>query len=243
MILRLLMSRRQRRSGRTPRVPAPESTSIAGVLLGVSIVMAVVHLPLLNFGYIRVGILAKVLAIVFLLAYAERPGIPRPLLAALGLSALADLLLALMGVVAITPEFLFLCGLGVFLLAHLCYILLFLRRREKGELALSRRFRMAVVVTALALLLWQLWPNLGAMMIPCVIYAVVLAAMAISAQLSRLPEITSFGALLFFASDAMLAWARFHGIFPFAAVLVWASYYAAQVCIARGVVRSAVPRS
>ncbi len=233
MMLRFLMRRRLR--DRQP--PAPESSRVATALLVLSVTPAVVHLPLLNFGFIRLGILAKVLAIVLLLAYAERPDTPRALLAALGLSALGDLLLALIGVVAITPDFLFLCGLGVFLLAQLCYIFLFLQRRERGELAMRRRIGIGLVLAIVGVLLWQLWPHLGAMLIPCLVYAVVLAAMAISAQLSRLPKVTALGALLFLASDAMLAWARFRQPFPFAALLIWASYYAAQVCMARGVIR------
>ena len=221
------------------RAVAPEQTSsprVMAALLVLSAVLAGIHLPMLYLGWLRLAAVAKVGSIVLLLAYAERPTTPRSLLAALGLSALGDLFLGVIGVARVSPELLFLVGLFSFLMAHLCYIRLFATHTER----LSRTFRrvgMALVGAVLTSMLAVLWPTLGGMRWPVVIYAIVLAAMAISAQRSKFPAMTAVGALLFVASDAMLAYARFHQVFYGAAVFIWFSYYIAQVLISMGVVR------
>jgi len=207
-------------------------------VLTASALLAIAHLPLLYVGWLRLAAIAKVGSIVLLLSYAERPTTPRSLLAGLGLSALGDLLLGVIGIAPIVPELLFLAGLFSFLLAHLCYIRLFATHTERLSRTSFRRVGMALVGAITLSLLAILWPTLGAMKWPVVIYAVVLAAMAITAQRSKFPSITAIGALLFVASDAMLAYARFHQIFYAAAVLIWFSYYLAQVLISVSVVRS-----
>jgi uncharacterized membrane protein YhhN len=206
-------------------------------ILAVSAALALAHLPLLYVGWLRLAAVAKVGSIVLLLSYAERPTTPRSLLAALGLSALGDLFLGVNGIAPIAPELLFLAGLFSFLLAHLCYIRLFASHTERLSRTSFRRVGMALVGAILLSLLSVLWPTLGGMRWPVVIYAVVLSAMAISAQRSKFPAMTAVGALLFVASDAMLAYARFHQIFYAAAVFIWLSYYLAQVFICVGVVR------
>jgi uncharacterized membrane protein YhhN len=206
-------------------------------LLAVSAVLALAHLPLLYLGLLRLAAVVKLGSIVLLLSYAERPGAPRSLLAALGLSALGDMFLAVNGIARIDPALLFLAGLLSFLFAHLCYIRLFASHTERMSRASFRRVGMALVGAILLSVLAVLWPTLGPMRWPVVIYAIVLAAMAIAAQRSKFPAITAVGTLLFVASDAMLAYARFHQIFYAAAVLIWFSYYLAQLFICVGVVR------
>ncbi|HEX8924951.1 MAG TPA: lysoplasmalogenase [Terriglobales bacterium] len=224
---------------RRPTVAAdlPPSPRAMAVVLILSATLALVHLPLLYAGWLRVAAVAKVGSVVLLLSYAERPTTPRSLLAALGLSALGDLFLGVNGIAPIAPELLFLAGLFSFLLAHVCYIRLFATHTERLSRASFRRVGMALVGAVMISMLAVLWPTLGGMRWPVVIYAVVLSAMAISAQRSKFPAITAIGALLFVASDAMLAYARFHQIFYAAAVLIWFSYYLAQVLICVGVVR------
>ncbi|HUO59686.1 MAG TPA: lysoplasmalogenase [Candidatus Acidoferrales bacterium] len=215
----------------------PPSPRLMAALLAASAVLAVVHLPLLYAGSLRLAAIAKVGSIVLLLSYAERPTTPRSLLAALAFSALGDLFLGVNGIARIEPALLFLAGLFSFLLAHFCYIRLFATHTERLSRASFRRVGMALVGAILISVLGVLWPTLGGMRWPVVIYSVVLGAMAISAQRSKFPGITAIGALLFVASDAMLAYARFHQIFYAAAVLIWFSYYLAQVLICVGVVR------
>ena len=228
-------------SNRTQVAPeAPPSARAMGAIIVLSAVLAGLYLPVLHMGWLRLAAVAKVGSIVLLLAYAERPTTPRSLLAGLGLSAVGDLLLAVIGIAPVPPGMLFLAALFSFLLAHLCYIRLFSTHTERLSRASFRRVGMALVGAAVLLLLSVLWPTLGAMRWPVVVYAVVLAAMAISAQQSKFPAMTAIGALLFVASDSMLGYLSFHRVTRFgyeAPMLVWLSYYIAQVLISTGVAR------
>jgi uncharacterized membrane protein YhhN len=78
--------------------------------------------------------------------------------------------------------------------------------------------------------------SLGPLLIPVVVYALVLAAMAISALLADLGNpLAAIGALSFVASDAMLAIGKFDGAFPGHGPLIWVTYYLAQLFIFLGV--------
>jgi len=60
--------------------------------------------------------------------------------------------------------------------------------------------------------------------------------MGISALLADLvTPVAAFGALLFIASDAMIAIDKFHGHIPGGNQLIWITYYSAQLLILLGV--------
>lgn len=148
---------------------------------------------------------------------------------ALALSWLGDVTL---GSVA---EFSFLVGLGFFLLAHLAYIALFLRRMKTSPL---RAWALAYVVWWIALLA-ILWPHLGDLLLPVAVYGLVLGAMgAIALSCNRWIAV---GGVLFAVSDSLLGINRFHPDFewPLVHVAIMLSYLAAQGLIAYGVVRTA----
>ena len=83
--------------------------------------------------------------------------------------------------------------------------------------------------------------------LPVLAYVVVLASMAAlalarqwrspqpAAVEARSARWAAAGALLFVASDSLLAWDRFTGGLPLASVLVLSTYYGAQYAIARSV--------
>lgn len=84
------------------------------------------------------------------------------------------------------------------------------------------------------------------MRMPVLAYVVVLASMAVLALArqwrSSQPAVearsapwAAVGALLFVASDSLLAWDRFAGGLPLASLLVLSTYYGAQYAIARSV--------
>ena len=85
------------------------------------------------------------------------------------------------------------------------------------------------------------------MRVPVLAYVVVLASMAALALArqwrspqpgaveARSARWAAAGALLFVASDSLLAWDRFTGGLPLASVLVLSTYYGAQYAIARSV--------
>lgn len=166
-----------------------------------------------------------------LLAYLQ--GGPALLVAALVLSAAGDAFLAQEG------EQTFLGGLASFLLAHVAYVALFWTigegigplRAEVWRMALA-----AVMVAAVALLLRQLWPAVESRLRgPVVAYAAAILAMGVASLTLPLP-LAILGAVLFMASDALLATGRFlmAPASPQQAWVrptVWALYFVAQVCI------------
>ena len=97
--------------------------------------------------------------------------------------------------------------------------------------------------------LFSLVPRLAdALRVPVIAYTVVLACMAALALARGIKPprgarrgagVAALGALLFVASDSLLAWDRFAGPLPYAVFGVLATYYAAQWCIASSIPRRA----
>jgi uncharacterized membrane protein YhhN len=222
------------------------------LLLGLSIVFSLTYLALLlspnialsarlgSSTEIDVTNLIKSAAIFCLLVYAIAANAPRKLTAALLFSGAGDFLLG--GHLGrITPDKLFLYGLLAFLGAHLCYISLFYPNRNPEPLSNARKVAIAVVILALGVMLQSLWPSLGSMRFAVLVYALALDTMAITAIASRFPGIVAIGALLFVASDSVLAWDHFANSLPAFGPLIWLSYYTAQLLITFGVLRVRIP--
>jgi uncharacterized membrane protein YhhN len=135
---------------------------------------------------------------------------------------------------------LFTAGLGSFLAAHCWYLAAFALDAGQGGAALP--WLGGIGVTA-ALLLAVLWRHLGRMRAPVLLYVVVIAAMAwTAARRAAAPEaplpsatLALAGALVFMASDAVLAVDRFARRIRAAYAVVMVTYYAAQTLIAASV--------
>ena len=88
------------------------------------------------------------------------------------------------------------------------------------------------------MMLWRLWPTLGAMKIPVTVYIGVILIMAWQAANRWLETrdtagaLALFGAYLFVASDSVLAVDRFRGRIRYAPFWVLSTYFAAQLLIA-----------
>ncbi len=163
-------------------------------------------------------------------------GIDKRLGAALTLSAVGDLMLGVRSLGGLDEEKLFLLGLGAFLLAHLTYIAMYLRYGMSRTQRPLRILGIGIIVVVLGSMLWSLWPALGPLRIPVLVYALVLSGMGVSAMLADLGNpMAAVGALLFISSDAMLAIGKFRGPFAGRDVLVWVTYYLAQLLIFSGV--------
>lgn len=159
---------------------------------------------------------------------------------ALVLSSLGDFLLGVRRLGSLDGESLFLLGLGSFLLAHLIYIALFRKYRALvwWKPSPARVWGVLAILIALGSMLGILRQSLGSMLIPVVVYSLFLCGMGISAMLTDLANpLAGFGALLFIASDAMIAINKFRSPFPGHEQLIWITYYSAQVLILRGVER------
>lgn len=142
-----------------------------------------------------------------------------------------------------TGEQFFQLGLASFLTAHLAYLVAFgqprAAPRTRGLLA-SRPY-LALPFLALGIGLYTfLWPTLGNLWLPVLLYTLVLTAMSLAA-LNRYGRATSqsfravmAGAILFLLSDSCLAISLFGHSFPYAGVLVMLTYIPAQYLIVQG---------
>jgi uncharacterized membrane protein YhhN len=127
----------------------------------------------------------------------------------------------------------FVPGLASFLAAHLAYLVAFTTGVPLGSVpALG-----IPIAGVAALLLWLLWPSLGRLRWPVMLYAAVLGAMTWQA-LSRAgvlrtrgSMLAATGAALFLVSDAALAMRRFRGSFRLDHAVVMLTYVAAQALI------------
>ncbi len=206
------------------------------VLLIVSAIVCLageyLHLPVL----IHV---AKPLATIAVILIAGRSA--RPVSTSYRTLITAGLVASLAGdVFLMLPSDRFIAGLASFLVAHLLYIAAF--GRHGGGV----RDAVAATVFALAgVMLAFLWPSLGALRIPVVIYVMVIATMAWQA-LSRWrrlrtmdARLAAIGGVVFLVSDSALAVGKFRGEFPGSALLVLGTYWVAQWCIAMSVTANA----
>ena len=154
----------------------------------------------------------------------------RWLVPALLLSAVGDFLLA----IPWWPPA-FVCGLGAFLVAHLCYLGALVPLR--GATGWVRRAAVAAVVIACAAMLARFWPRLAAdgMTVPVTVYVTVLGAMVCAALLARLPTAwTALGAVLFAVSDGMIGVGRFVLDSAALELPIWWVYAASQMLITAG---------
>ncbi len=151
------------------------------------------------------------------------------------------LMLSSAGDIALTvnAEVAFMIGLGFFLLAHITYIVAF---AQKTRLQVGRIPFFLLVIgfgTAMAV---QLSPHLGGMAAPVFAYLIVIGVMVIFSGLrADVSPLLMVGGLVFMASDAMIAVAKFIAPFPFAKPGIMVTYYIAQFLIVWAFVVSAQP--
>jgi uncharacterized membrane protein YhhN len=125
-----------------------------------------------------------------------------------------------------------------FLLAHLAYILLFVRSWPRPLRPRRRQLILAALVLVYSLLVTSwLASGFGRHTAPVMIYAGALTAMAVSAILAGFSRpLIVIGAILFMISDSLLA-ARVKVGWTPAAYLIWPTYYLGQYGITIGFLR------
>jgi uncharacterized membrane protein YhhN len=140
----------------------------------------------------------------------------------------------------------FMFGLLSFLIAHICYIFAYRNHQtetEGSELQGIQKIRLAFPIvlagTGLAIVLY---PVLGALQFPVMIYALILVVMVLNA-LFRYGRTNSKsfwfvfgGSLLFMLSDSLLAINKFLTSISMAGILIMSTYIAAQFLIVHGIV-------
>ena len=148
---------------------------------------------------------------------------------------LAGLVFSLGGdVFLMLPRDRFIAGLSSFLAAHLAYIAAF---SAGGPFHSDPQLLLPLGVVA-GTLLWVLWPGLGPLRAPVVLYTLTIVAMVWRAwargRAMHTPgsALAVGGAALFLVSDSLLALDRFRHRFAPARAAVQASYVVAQALIA-----------
>lgn len=173
-----------------------------------------------------------ILATALLIPDAVSPIYRLLVLVGLAASLAGDVLLML------PPDRYFVAGLGAFALAHISYILAFAWARAGAPISWPLPVLLALYG---AIVLAALWRHLGNNRIPVIVYMILIELMAWQALEYWLLErslgsgLAALGALLFVASDTVLAFEKFRGGVPYADILVLGPYYAAQFLIALSV--------
>ncbi|EPR70684.1 putative membrane protein [Winogradskyella psychrotolerans RS-3] len=157
-------------------------------------------------------------------------------LLALFFSVLGDILLMFVD----KSSHFFTLGLVAFLTAHVMYVFVFLKHRNKQKSPLGF---IAVLLVYAAILFYFLNGNLGDMFIPVVIYMLVILSMATAAYLRKdKVNILSYGlvflgTILFMISDSILALNKFYASLNYSDYSIMITYALAQYLIVIGILK------
>ena len=136
---------------------------------------------------------------------------------------------------------LFIIGLGGFLIAHINYVYVLIKSGARIN-PLGRRAWVGgpfIVLYGVALLS-VLWPHLGDLRIPVLLYALVLMLKGVAALIRKVKigfYMVLLGAILFILSDSMLALNKFVNPIEKSGVLIMSTYMFAQLFIVFGLTK------
>jgi uncharacterized membrane protein YhhN len=179
-------------------------------------------------------ILMPSLAAYFFFSITQKNKLAFLVIIALLLSWLGDVMLLFQD---LNPLY-FMLGLGSFLLAHITYILIFKQSSEGFKPKMFTYATGLLLAMYGVLLLLLMWTGLGDLMIPVIIYTAVIMTMGATA-LFRKASGASFvliGAMLFIASDSLLALNKFYQPYASAGFWVILTYILAQFLIVTGMI-------
>ncbi len=209
------------------------------IIFGIYAVVVVLELLFIYFDqpqlrWFTKPLLMPLLMLGFYSASAKRSGtLFYLILLVLFLSWAGDVLLQMKGM--------FIPGLISFLLAHVFYIIYFIKtgKGKKGILQLKPLIGIPVLIYII-IFLWLLYPFLDALKIPVTVYGITIGTMLLMAINTRrkvnddAATLFIIGALLFVISDSLLAvnlFARSHFVLSLCVMLTYAS---AQYLIVKG---------
>ena len=213
--------------------PATRSASVEAWILWAAAAVAVAYLVLPR-PYAGDVVLKTSMCV--LLAIAAFRGKLKLFALALLFSAAGDAFLAYDG------ERLFVPGLASFLVTHVLYAVVFVLATKGAVAPMStgRKVSFSIIPTFAVAYSVVLWPNLGALAIPVLLYIAAIVVMAMLSLRVRTIEVP-LGALLFMVSDSLIALGKFLWQAPWVGPLVWITYALAQLLIARGMLRLTDP--
>lgn len=192
----------------------------------------------LLFGLPALYVSAKPLLMITLLLYfvSATKGYPR-----WRLYVMAALVFSWAGDVFLISSEWFIAGLVSFLIAHIFYIIAYQKTgAASGEL---KPLDVLKFVAYGVVLIWVIYPGLGDMLIPVLIYALVLLAMGVWAHKRRGAtssasfQLVAIGAILFALSDGLIAINKFAFEVPFERILIMSIYMTAQYLIVQGLIK------
>ena len=150
---------------------------------------------------------------------------------ALAFSFLGDVLL-------MDKNNLFLFGIAAFLITQIIYIVIIVKQMEKPSF-FHKYLYAFLFVNYVVYLLVLLKPNLGELFYPVLVYGITISVFGLVATLNYVTKRTTpalflvFGAVLFIASDSMIALHKFHETKSFYPVAIMVTYVLAQYLIYR----------
>lgn len=134
----------------------------------------------------------------------------------------------------------FMSGLVAFLLAHVMYILVFFKSKNKTQNAIPFTFVLIIYASGLFYILKD---GLGDMLIPVLAYILVILTMVITASLRKESvsnisyNLVFIGALFFLISDSVLAVNKFYEPFALSGIIIMITYALAQYLIVMGILK------
>lgn len=187
-----------------------------------------------NLHFISKPIIVSALILYFFYTTPQQETLTRRLtLCALVFSLFGDFLLLFV----YKSELFFMVGLLAFLIAHILYCLVFLKRRNSTLKPYGTMFLFVAYAIGLFVLLK---PGLGNLLIPVLIYMIIILLMVITAYLRKgnAPnnsfKLVFLGALFFMVSDSILAINKFYMPVPYSHFSIMFTYALAQLLIVLG---------
>lgn len=169
-----------------------------------------------------------------------KTAVPKRILLPAAIALLCSLLGDILLVFDKLDTLFFIAGLVCFLIAHIFYIVCFNRLR----LVIPQQLRWWIIPPVMiyyCTLIFILFPHLGDMKLPVLIYGAVISSMfyvALHLLFGKgiyLKWIV-LGAVLFVVSDSLLALNKFYSPFKYAGVFIMLTYGLAQYFITRGII-------
>lgn len=142
-------------------------------------------------------------------------------------------------------ELYFIFGLVAFLISHIVYIILFSKQQKTRSIESKSKYWVGIsfILVYFAAMVFTLFPKLGPLKIPVLVYAIVISTMLYFAFKgsfiwTKLPNNPILlGAIFFVTSDSILAFNKFYSPIPFGSFLIMLTYISAQYFIVQGILK------
>jgi uncharacterized membrane protein YhhN len=179
--------------------------------------------------------------LMLIVTFSENFPTKKILLTALIFSWIGDIVLLF----ASKGELYFIFGLVSFLVSHLVYIVLFNKQQTTRENDNKVQFWIGVllIIGYFTFMIFTLFPKLGPLKIPVLVYAIVITTMLFFAFKGSLKwsipanKYIFIGAIVFVSSDSVLAFNKFYTPIEHASFYIMATYCLAQYLIVKGILK------